>query len=175
MGEEIVNKVAKSGLKTIDLSEFYVKGERVFFDMKEGLFKGILLKEKEYREFIAQCDWSSYKNKNVAVGCSVDTIIPSWAYMLTISELAPFAHHVVCGSLETLEIDLFKEAISNVNWEEYSGAKIIIKGCGDVPVPPFAYAEVTRILRPIASSIMFGEPCSTVPVYKKPKSKSSDK
>jgi len=168
--EDIVNKVAKSGLITIDLSELYDKHERVLFDLKDCLYNGILLKEKDYREFLSQHDWSVYENKNVAVGCTVDAIIPAWAFMLAISKLEPVAHHVVSGNLETLENDLFKEAISKVNWEQYLDAKIVIKGCSDVEVPPFAYAEVTRILRPIASSIMYGEPCSTVPVYKKPRS-----
>lgn len=167
---EIVNKVAQSGLITIDLSVYFDTKERMFFDLKDCLYNEVLLKEKEFREFISHHDWSIYENKNVAVGCSVDTIIPTWAYMLVISKIEPYANHIVAGNMETLEIDLFRKALSKINWEEFTDAKVVIKGCSDVAVPSFAYAEVTRILRPLASSIMYGEPCSTVPVYKRSKS-----
>lgn len=168
--DEIVNKVAGSGLVTIDLEEFYPKGERVLLDIKDQLFQGLLLREKDFREYIKQEDWSKYKDTYVAVTCSADAIIPTWAYMLLASALEPFAKKVVFGTAETLETVLYDELLRGIDVQQYKDARVVIKGCGNLPVPRAAYVELTRLLRPHVKSIMYGEPCSTVPIYKQPKS-----
>ncbi|MGQ0828207.1 MAG: DUF2480 family protein [Bacteroidota bacterium] len=167
MSDAIINKVAQSGLTTIDLESFYPQGERLLFDIKDLLFQGLILKEKDFREFIKKEDWTTYKDKYVALICSADAIVPTWAYMLLATQLEPFAKRVVFGDLETLETILYNEIFSKLNINDYKDARIVIKGCGDLPVPRSAYVELTRILRPIAKSIMYGEACSTVPLYKK--------
>ena len=164
---EITNKVAQSGLITIDFEDFYSKGERVLFDIKDLLFQGLILREKDLREFVAKEDWSKYQDKFVALTCSADAVVPTWAYMLLTIHLEPYAKKIVFGDLETLEINLFAETLSKLTIEDYKDARIVIKGCGKLPVPKFAYVEITRLLRPVAKSIMYGEPCSTVPLYKK--------
>lgn len=166
---DILNKVAQSGIVTIDLEEFYPKGERVLFDIKDLLFQGLILKEKDFREFIKNKDWTKYKDNYVAIICSADAIVPTWAYMLLATQLEPFAKKVVFGNLEVLETVLFDEILNKLNPADYQDARIVIKGCGTLPVPIAAYVELTRILRPVAKSIMYGEPCSTVPLYKKAK------
>ena len=165
----IINRVANSALVLIDLEEYYHPAERVLFDIKEYLFQELLLREKDFRAFVKSYDWSEMQGKNVAVNCSSDAIVPAWAYMLLSAAITPYAHKVVFGDLEDLEQALYQEALSKVDWEQYRDAKVVLKGCGKLPVPTFAYVEATRILRAIASSIMYGEPCSTVPVYKKPR------
>lgn len=169
MEDIIVNRVAKSGLLSLDLEDYYHAGERVVYDLKDNLFMGLILKEKDFREFIKAHDWSQYSDKNVAITCSEDAIVPTWAYMLLAIQLEPYAHMVVFGSLADLEIKLYEEAIAKINFQEYEGIRVVVKGCSKVAVPTSAYVEVTRRLRPYAQSIMFGEPCSTVPLYKKPK------
>ena len=166
MEKEIVNKVAESGLITINLEDFYPEGERVVFDMKEHLFEELLLKEKDFREFVKTNDWSKYKDKFVAITCSNDAIVASWAYMLVAGALQPFAKKIVFGNPETLETLLFHDSLLKINAEDYRDQRIIIKGCSDKPVPVSAYVELTSLLRPVVKSIMYGEPCSTVPVYK---------
>lgn len=166
---EIVNRVAKSPLVTFNLEEYYPRGERVLYDIKDNLFQEAILKEKDFRSFVKDHDWSQYQDKYVAITCSVDAIVPTWAYMLLVTKLEPHARMVVFGSLEVLEASIFKEALSKVDPEDFRDAKVVVKGCGDLPVPVFAYTEITRLLRPYVSTIMFGEPCSTVPLYKKPK------
>ena len=165
----ITNKVASSGLITIDLEEFYPQGERVVLDIKDQLFQGLILREKDFREYIKTTDWTFYKDKYVAVTCSADAIVPTWAFMLLATVLEPFAKKIVFGNLETLETILYHEIISNLKTDDYKEAKIVIKGCGSLPVPKAAYVEITRVLRPLAKSIMYGEPCSTVPLYKRAK------
>ena len=167
--EEIINRVANSGLITLDLGEMYPEGERVLFDIKDVLFQGLILREKDFREFIASHDWKGYEGKYVALTCSADAIIPDWAWMLLASALQPFAKKIVFGDLEKLETVLFDEILSTVDPEQYRDQRIVVKGCGDKPVPKTAYIEVVRKLQPVAKSIMYGEPCSTVPVYKRPK------
>lgn len=166
---ELVNKIAQSGLITIDLGKYYHPGERVGYDIKQNLFHELMLKEKDFRAFVKENDWSVYKGKNVAVYCSNDAIIAKWAYMLLIAAISPYANRVVYGSLETLEAVLYLDAFAEVDLNEFKDQRVILKGCGDPPVPVSAYAEMTRQLMPIAQSIMYGEPCSTVPVYKRPK------
>ena len=167
--EPIVNRVAKSPLITLDLEEYYHPGERVVYDIKDNLFQEMILREKDFREFIKEHDWSQYQDKNVALTCSVDAIVPTWAYMLLASKIEPYAHLVVFGSLEVLEDLLYKEALSKIAFSAFQDKKVVIKGCSKVPVPAYAYVEITRQLRPYAASIMYGEPCSTVPIYKQPK------
>ncbi len=167
--EEIVNRVASSGLITFDLEEYYHPGERIFYDLKDNLFQGVILREKDFREFLKTNDWSIYKGKNVAIGCTEDAILPTWAYMLLTLKLTPFAHTIVFGNLTELENKLFYDALAAVKPEEYRDKKVVVKGCSKVPVPPSAYIEITRLLQPVVQSLMFGEPCSTVPLYKKPR------
>jgi len=167
--EEIVNKVANSGLITIDLGEMYPEGERVLFDIKDQLFQGLILREKDFRTFIASHVWSQYTNKYVALTCTADAIIPDWTWMLLASAMQPFTKKIVFGDLEKLETVLFTEVLSAFDPEQYRDARVVIKGCGDKPVPKTAYIELTRVLQPVVKSIMYGEPCSTVPVYKRPK------
>lgn len=169
MENEIVNKVAQSGLVTIDLESYYPQGERVLLDIKEILFQGLILREKDFREYIKNEDWTKYKDKYVAITCSADAIVPTWAYMLLATQLEPVAKRVVYGSLETLETLLYHDMLSSIRPDDYKDARIVIKGCGDLPVPKAAYVQLTAILRPVAKSIMYGEPCSTVPLYKKAK------
>ncbi|MDB5256751.1 MAG: hypothetical protein JWM14_1446 [Chitinophagaceae bacterium] len=167
MSEEIVNRVANSALKTIDLDDFYAPGERIAFDMSSLLFQGLILREKDFRDFVATHDWLQYKDKNVAVCCSADAIIPSWAVMVLVTKLQPVANKVIFGTLEELEHKLFSDALSSINLSSYTDSKVVIKGCGKHPVPAYAFAELTRLLTPYVASLMYGEPCSTVPVYKR--------
>ncbi len=164
---EIINKVAQSGLITIDLEEYYVPGERVLFDIKGWLFEEIILKEKDFRNHIQNHDWKQYENKFVAITCSADAIIPTWAFMLIATHLEPYAKKIAFGSLEKLEEDIFEEVISRFNPNDFKDERIVIKGCSKVEVPLSVYVKLTAFLRPLAKSIMYGEPCSTVPIYKK--------
>lgn len=164
---EVINRVANSTLVSIDLDDFYTPGERTLIDLKENLFQGLILREKDFRGFIKTHDWKSYSNKHVAITCSTDAIIPFWAYMLVTSVLQPFAKTIFVGNLLQLENHLFHNALQAHNWSQYQNAKVVIKGCSKVQVPPAAFAEATSLLRPVASSIMYGEPCSTVPIFKK--------
>jgi len=169
MEKEIINKVALSGIVTINLEEFYPQGERVLFDIKEHLFQGLVLKEKDFRGFIKNENWTKYTDAYVALTCSEDAIVPNWAYMLLATQLAPFVKKVVFGDLETLETVLYNEILNNLNMNDYKDSRIVIKGCGDLPVPKAAYVEISRLLHPVAKSIMYGEACSMVPLYKQPK------
>jgi len=169
--EEIVNRVAKSPLITLNLEEYYHPGERVVWDMKDWLYQGMILREKDFRSALKEHDWSEYQNKNVAITCSADAIVPTWAYMLATIYLTPLANRVVMGDMQTLELVLYRDALSRINLADYEDAKVVIKGCGKLPVPESAYVELTALLQPYVSSLMYGEPCSTVPLYKKPKSK----
>lgn len=165
--EEITNKVANSGLVTIDLGEMYPAGERVVVDIKGQLFQELILREKDFREFIRTNDWSQYKDKYVALTCSADAVIPDWTWMLLASALEPFAKKIVFGNLEKLETVLFEEVLSHFDAEQFRDNRVVVKGCGDKPVPKTAYVELVRKLQPVVKSIMYGEPCSTVPVYKR--------
>jgi len=169
MSDEIINKVSNSKLINIDLEEFYPDGERVLFDIKDWLFEGIILKEKDFRASVKDHNWSGYKNACVALTCSEDAIIPSWAYLLLASELSAFAKKVVVGNLELLETVLFQEVIQNLNIEPFKDKPIIIKGCAQKPIPSSAFTMLIQKLQPIAKTIMYGEACSTVPLYKRKK------
>lgn len=169
MDKPLVNRVANSGLITINLEEFYPKAEILSLDLKEYLFRGLILREKDFREAMAAHDWTQYEGKNLAVFCSADAIIPTWAYQLVAVYAAPFAKVLIQGTPEQLVIQHYFKVLGELDTEQYTDQKIVVKGCSDKPVPVAAYMELTRILRPLAKSIMFGEPCSTVPLYKKPK------
>jgi hypothetical protein len=164
--EEIVNKVAGSGIVNIDLEDFYVEGDRVIFDIKPYLFQELILKEKDFREFVKTNDWSVYKDKIVGIVCTADAIVPTWAYMLLTLALKPFAARVFFGGYNDIENILFSEQLALIDPLKYKGARIVIKGCGDKPVPTNAFVQITSLLIPYAKSIMYGEPCSTVPLYK---------
>lgn len=163
----MVNKVASSGLITLDLEQFLPKGEIVTFDLKDYLFMGLILKEKDYREALKNKVWDEYQDKNVAITCSADAIIPVWAYMLAVSYLEPVAKDVFLGTADEMHKHLLLQNIEAVNKETYADQRVVVKGCGEVPIDNVAYAAITKVLRPVAKSIMYGEPCSTVPIYKK--------
>ena len=165
--ENIINKVAQSGLVTLDPAQFYPTGERVVYDIKDNLYMGLILREKDFREFVKGHDWSAYQDKFVAVTCTEDAIVPAWAYMLLANKLAPYASDVVFGDAAVLETVLFIKNIENLDVEQYNGQRVVIKGCGDIDVPVSAYVALTKKLTPVVKSLMFGEPCSTVPIYKK--------
>ena len=167
--ENIVNKVALSGLITFDLAELRHPGERVVYDIKDNLFQGLMLREKDFREFVKAHDWEAYTGKNVAIICSADAIVPTWAYMLIASRLAPYANFCVFGDLEVLETSLYLLALENISLDKFKDQRVVIKGCGDIEVPTAAYIAITAKLTSIAKSIMYGEPCSTVPIFKQKK------
>jgi Protein of unknown function (DUF2480) len=166
MQEEIINKVSQSALITLDLETFFPNEEIKIFDLKPFLFMELILKEKDFRAALLATDWSAYKDEIVGIYCSADAVIPVWAYMLVASYLQPYAREVVMGD----EADVLRQVITNriqsIDPEEYRDKRIVIKGCGEKPVGDFAYLEITKLLRPLAKSIMYGEPCSTVPVFK---------
>lgn len=165
--ENIINKVAQSGLVTLDPASFYPEGERVIYDIKDNLYMGLILREKDFRQFVKGHDWAQYTGKNVGVTCTADAIVPAWAYMLLANRLAPFAREVVFGNEDVLETVLFEKELAKANFEQYRDQRIVLKGCGDIGVPTSAYVELTKRLTPVAKSLMFGEPCSTVPIYKR--------
>lgn len=169
MADEIVNRVANSQLKTIDLEDFYPKGERTVIDIKNWLFHEQILKETDFREYLKNHDWSQYKDQFIALTCSSDAIIPSWAFMLITTYVSPFAKKIVAGNLDALETSIFQEIITNFNVEEFVGKPVIIKGCSNKPIPETAYIQLIEKLQPVVKSIMFGEACSTVPLFKKGK------
>ncbi|WP_116106837.1 DUF2480 family protein [Lewinella sp. IMCC34191] len=164
----MVNKVAASGLITLKLEEYWPEQALVSFDLKDYLFMELILKEKDFREAIKDHDFSQYEGKTLLVFCSADAIIPAWAYMLVAASAAPYAADIYQGTEEEYLRDHYRRVIRQFDPADYAGQRIVVKGCGERDVPPAAYLEVTSILRPVAKSIMFGEPCSTVPVYKQP-------
>jgi hypothetical protein len=167
MEEIFVNKVSESGIVTIDLEAFYPTEEIAVFDMKDYLFMGLILKEKDFRESLKNLDVSVYNEKIVAVTCSADAVIPMWAYMLAASYLQPVAKQIAYGTAQEIKNNLLLKNISLLNAAEFTDKRVVIKGCGEVPVGEAAYLQATQLLRPVAKSIMYGEPCSTVPIYKK--------
>lgn len=163
----LVNRVAQSNLVTLDLESYYPEGEVVGFDLKGFLFRELVLREKDFREALKTHDWAAYQGKNVAVFCSADAIIPLWAYMLVATYAAPFARDVVQARPEAYVELAFLKTLNQMDLRPYQGQRMVIKGCSDKAVPAAAYLEITRLLQPIAQSILFGEPCSTVPVFKR--------
>lgn len=165
---ELVNKVAQSGIVSIDLEDFYpAENSIVSFDLKDYLFRGLILREKDFREALAAIDWTTYQDKYVALYCSADAIIPNWAWMLVTVNAEPYAAGILLGNPEDTVKKIYANRLAALDKEQYRDQRVVIKGCSDKPVPVDAYVEITRILRPFAKSIMYGEPCSTVPVYKK--------
>ena len=169
MAEEIVNRVANSDLKTINLEDFYPKGERTVIDIKNWLFQELILKETDFRAHVKNHNWSQYQNHYVALTCSSDAIIPSWAFMLIATYASPFAKKIVIGNLNDLETSIFQEIIANLNTEEFKDKPVIIKGCAHKPIPETAYIQLIEKLQPVVKTIMFGEACSTVPLFKRKK------
>ncbi len=169
MAEVFINKVAESGIITLNPEDFFSKEEIVVFDLKDYLFMGLILKEKEFRQSLKDLDLTLYTGKNVALTCSADAVIPMWANMLVISALQDVAEEVYYGTAEEISQQILLENIRKTDTTSYDEKRIVLKGCGEKPVPEAAYVELTKLLRPVAKSIMYGEPCSTVPVYKKPK------
>jgi len=165
--EGIVNRVARSNLVTLNLEDFYRVGDRVLIDLKDQLFQGLVLREKDFRAFVSGHDWVQYEGKFVAVHCSADAIIPVWAYMLVGLSLRPFAEEIHFGDLSALEEHLFFEALGKENWLKYKDARVVVKGCGVLPIPSGAFMEVSVRLQPHVQSLLYGEPCSTVPLYKR--------
>lgn len=167
MSDEIVNRVAESGIIQLDLSSLKPNGDRIEIDIKDQLWQGVALKEKEFRTFITNTNWANYTGKHVAIHCSADAIIPTWAYMLLASALQPHAATVFLGNKSGLDIHLYLNRINEINTSQYNNERVVVKGCGDVPTE--AYVALVNRLQPVVKTLMFGEPCSTVPVYKKPK------
>lgn len=169
MEDVIINKVASSGLVSLDLEDLWPSGERVEYDLAQHLWQGLVLRETEFREALKQTNWQVYAGKHVAITCSADAIVPTWAFMLLATKLQPVAATVVFGTLEILNQQLMREVIMKLPQEDYRGAKVVIKGCSKVPMPTAAYVDLSNHLLPVVQSLMFGEPCSTVPLYKKAK------
>ena len=167
MADEIVNKVANSALEVFDLEDYYPKGIRTEIDISQWLYEGFLLKEKDFRESLNNHDWSQYENHYVAIYCSTDAIIPAWASILVTIHVFPFVKKVVSGNLQDLETSLYQEILSTIDYSKYQDKPVIIKGCSKKPVPESAYILAVQKLQPFAKSIMYGEACSAVPLFKR--------
>ncbi len=169
MADEIVNRVANSKLITIDLEGWYPEGDRIHFDIAPWLLEGLVLKESDFREFVEKHDWRQYEGSYLALYCSTDAIIPSWAYLLITANASLYAKKIVVGNLDLLETLIFQEIIENLDLGIYTDHPVIVKGCSEKPIPATALVQLVEKIRPVAKSIMFGEACSTVPLYKKKK------
>ena len=167
MSDEIVNRVANSGLVNFDLEAYYPKGQRQLIDLKDWLFEGLILKEKDFRQAVKDYDWAQHQNQYVAIDCSADAIVPVWSYMLISNAISPYAKKVVKGNLENLESLIFHELINTLDIIPFKNQRVIVKGCSNLPIPESAYVAITNKLSPVVKSIMYGEACSSVPIYKK--------
>lgn len=167
MSEVLINKVTESALTTIDLEDYFPKQSIVVFDLQPFLFMGLILKEKDFREALKTHDWQQYEGKNVAITCSADAIIPMWAYMLVAVFLEPVASQIVFGTENKMQEEMLIANIRKIAPQDFEDKRVVIKGCGDLPIGEAAYLEITKLLRPVAKSIMYGEPCSTVPIFKR--------
>lgn len=165
--DEIINRVSQSKLITFDLEDYYPEGKRIVLDIKDWLFEGFILREKEFRNHVSDHNWEQYKNTFVALNCSTDAIIPGWANMLIASNLQPFAKKVIVGNLEQLETSLYQSAIEKIDITPFQDKLVIIKGCSNKPVPPNAYLWITSKIQSVAKSVMYGEACSSVPLFKR--------
>jgi hypothetical protein len=163
----IENKVASSGLITLNLEDYLPNTDFITFDLKDYLFMGLILKEKDYRETLKNKEWEEYRDQYIAITCSADAIIPVWAYMLAVTYLQSVAKDVYMGTAKEMHKHILLKNIAAINAEDFRDQRIVVKGCGDKPIDDAAYAEITKILMPLAKSIMYGEPCSTVPIYKR--------
>ena len=167
MSDEIVNRVANSGLVNFDLEAYYPKGQRQIIDLKDWLFEGLILKENDFRQAVKYYDWAQHQNHYIAIDCSVDAIVPVWSYMLISNAISPYAKKVVKGNLKNLETLIFHELINNLDINPFKNQRVIVKGCSNLPIPESAYVAITNKLSPVVKSIMYGEACSSVPIYKK--------
>lgn len=167
MEKEIINRVAQSKLVTFDLEELYPEGKRVIFDIKDWLYEGLILREKEFRAKASEHDWSQYQDGYVALTCSTDAIIPGWAYLFLASKLKPFAKKVVVGDLEAMETSIYQDILQQLDFTEFADKPVIIKGCANKPVPQNAYLFAIEKIQEVAKSVMYGEACSSVPLYKR--------
>ena len=167
--ETIDNKIAASGLVNLELDAYYPKGECSILDIKDRLWQGLVLREKDFRNWVKEHDWRQYKDRHVAIFCSVDAIVPQWAYMLIASELFPFANTIVFGDVLALQARIWADALDGLNANDYVDKRVLVKGCSDKPIPACAYVEIVRRLQPVVKSLMFGEACSSVPVFKQKK------
>ncbi len=167
--QPLVNRVAESGLITLNLEDFFPKEEVVVFDIKDYLFMGLILKEKDFREACKGFDWAQYEGKHLVIDCTADAIIPVWAFMLVTVNASPYAKEIFQGDVENFYKTFYAKKLDSFNGAEYTGKRVVIKGCSDKPVPPAAYVELTHKLQPFVQSIMYGEPCSTVPIFKRPR------
>lgn len=165
--DNFINKVAESSIISLDLEQYYPKDTIKVFDLKEHLFMGLILKEKDFRAALSEMDWEQYRNTAVAITCSADAIIPMWANMLVASSLYPVANTVMFGTEQQLKEQLLLNNLYKINGSDFTDQRVVVKGCGETPIPESAYVAATNILRPYVKSIMYGEPCSTVPIYKK--------
>jgi hypothetical protein len=163
----IVNRVASSPLVTLDSADYLDPHERVLYDLKDNLFQEMILREKDFRTFIKGHDFAKYQNKHVALTCTTDAIVPTWAYMLLTVKMEPHARTVTFGDLRDLELILLKEALQKIDLESLRGRPVVIKGCSELSHPEFAFVELSRLLRPVVKTLMYGEPCSTVPIYRR--------
>ncbi|MFN8274528.1 MAG: DUF2480 family protein [Flavobacteriaceae bacterium] len=166
MSDEIINRVANSALEVFDLEDYYTKGTRAQIDLSQWLLEGFVLREKEFRAALSSYDWSTYQNQYVALYCSTDAIVPAWAYILVTTHLSPFAAKIVQGTLEDLETALYQDILPKIDYSVYQDKPVILKGCSQKPVPMSAYLEAVQYLQQYAKSIMYGEACSAVPLYK---------
>ena len=169
MADAIVNRVAKSGLLTFDLEALYPKGQRQTLDISQWLYEGLVLREQAFRAALKQEPWENFTNQYVALHCSTEAIIPAWAFLLVSNYLLPYVKMVVVGSLNDLETQIFNKLLQNIDFSPYNNKAVIIKGCSKKPVPENAYVQAFKYLQPIAKSVMYGEACSAVPLYKKPR------
>jgi hypothetical protein len=166
--ENIVNKVAQSGLITIDLAKYSpIVEDIIIYDIKDNLFHGLILREKDFRDFVKEHDWSNYTGKHVGITCSTDAIVPTWAYMILANKLTPFAKSITFGTKDDIIRQQYTEAINAIDYSTYQDARVVVKGCGDIYIPESAFVTFTSKLSQVAKSIMYGEPCSTVPVFKR--------
>ncbi len=164
---DIVNRVAQSALVTLDLEDYYPEGPRKTLDIKDWLFEGFILKEKEFRQYVEEHNWSQYEDAYVAIGCSTEAIVPGWAYMLISSRISSYSKRVVKGDLEDLETAIFQKVIADLDVSEFRDKPVIIKGCTNKPIPENAYIWATEKIQTVAKSVMYGEACSSVPIYKR--------
>jgi hypothetical protein len=167
MADEIINRVANSKLITVNLEDYYPQGNRVLFDIKDWLFEGFVLREKDFRAQALEFNWEQHRGAYIALTCSTDAIVPGWAYMLLSIHLEPFAKKTIIGNLDNLETAIYQDVINALDVSEFKDKPIIIKGCSKKPVPQNAYIMLANKLQPFAKSIMYGEACSSVPLYKK--------
>lgn len=166
---EIINRVANSPIVTFKIEEYYPEGERLLLDIKDQLFQGLILREKDFRQFIKEHDWTQYEGKYVAITCSADAIVPLWAYMLLSIQLEPYAAHITFGNIEQLNTELLYQELDKIDFGQFENSPVVVKGCSDLDIPTAVYVEVSRRLKPFAKKLSYGEPCSTVPLYKRPK------